>query len=130
MASAAKGYWTLAWIGLFSNITAIPLIGLVLFGGPPFQTTNISIGISLALPSAIVGIVGASGLLAERKWGVIVSIVALSMVISGSLPYGIVRLIIIGDLQALSGLSLLLGIANITALIYWCRPIHRKAKRL
>ncbi len=130
MGSRVRGYWLMTWIGLLANVAALPLIGLIAFAGPPLQTANISLAISLAWPAAIVGIVACAGLLAERKWGVIVAIVALSMALSASLPYGIVRLVLIKDAQAISGLSLSMAILNLLALIYWCRPIHRKGVRL
>ena len=130
MRKAVRGYWILSWIGLFSNVIALPLIAYVVSAGEPLRIANISIAISLAWPSAIVGIVASAGLLAERKWGVIMSIVATSMVISASLPYGIVRLLLEDDLFGLSGVSLLLAISNIIGLVYWVLPIHRRNVRL
>ena len=124
-----KGYWVLSWIGLFANLVALPLIAYVVSSGPPFRVANISIAISLAWPAAIIGIVASAGLLAERKWGVIMSIIALSMVVAGALPYGIIRLILENDLIGLGGLCLLLVILNISALIYWTLPFHRRTVR-
>ncbi len=123
-----NGYWTFAWTGLLANIAAIPFIALVVSSGPPLQWANLWVAVFLAWPAAIVGIVAASGLFAERRWGVIMSIIALSMAVSGTLPYGIFRLIDEGDLFGLSGLSLLIAFLNLIALIYWCRPIHRKVR--
>ena len=130
MTSSVGGYWTLTWLGLLANVAALPLIGLIAFAGPPLQATNISLAISIAWPAAIVGIVASAGLLAERKWGVILTIVALSMALTASLPYGIIRLVIVRDPQGISGLSLLLSSLNLLALVYWCRPIHRRISRL
>ncbi len=128
MRKDSNGYWIFAWTGLLANIAAIPFIALVVSSGPPLQWANLWVAIFLAWPAAIVGIVAASGLFAERKWGVIMSIIALSMAVSGTLPYGIFRLIDEGDLFGLSGLSLLIAFLNLIALIYWCRPIHRKIR--
>ena len=131
MGTTVRGYWLLTWIGLLANVAALPVIALVAFAGPPLQAANISLAISLGWPAAIVGIVGSAGLLAERRWGVIVAIVALSMALSASLPYGIVRLVLVREeSQPLSGLSLCMAILNLLALIYWCRPVHRKGLRL
>ncbi len=130
MSSSARGYWIMTWIGLLSNVAALPLIAIVAFAGPPMQAANISLAISLAWPAAIVGIVACAGLLAERTWGVILSIIAISMALAASLPYGIVRLILVKDIQSISSLSLLLATLNLLGLIYWCRPIHRKIRRL
>ncbi len=128
MSKRLSGYWTLAWLGLISNIIAIPIIALVVASPQPLQAANISLAISLAWPTSIVGIVASSGLLAKRTWGVILSIIALSMALSGTLPYGIVRLVRQGDVFGLSGLSLFIAILNLLALLYWCRSGHRKIR--
>ena len=130
MRQNVRGYWVLSWMGLFSNIAALPFIAYVVSSGPPMQTANISVAISLAWPAAIVGIVASAGLLAERKWGILLSIIAISMVLSGALPYGIIRLIRQQDLFGLAGISLVIAILNLLGLIYWCIPAHRKSMRL
>jgi hypothetical protein len=48
-----RGYWTLTWFGLISNTIAIPFIAFVVGSGPPFQTANITLAISLAWPAAV-----------------------------------------------------------------------------
>ena len=108
-----RGYWILSWVGLFSNLFALPVIAFVVSAGPPMNVANITLAISLAWPAGIVGIVASAGLLAERKWGVILSIVSLSMVCTGALPYGIVRLIQQDDLIGLSGICLLIAFLNV-----------------
>ncbi len=130
MRQGIRAYWLLSWIGLFANVFALPFIAYVVSSGPPMQTANISVAISLAWPAAVVGIVASAALLAERKWGIVLSIVALSMVLSGTLPYGIIRLVREKDLVGIGGLSLLIAILNLLGLIYWCMPGHRKARRL
>ena len=130
MTKVLPGYWWLTWIGLLANIAVLPCIGLVAFNNPDLPLVNFILAISLAWPAAIVGIVASAGLLAERKWGVIVAIVALSMTLAGTLPYGIVRLVREGDLFGLSGLSFGIATSNLLALIYWCRPAHRRGVRL
>ena len=128
MSTRLRGYWSLAWLGLISNVIAIPFIALVVASPQPLQAANVTLAISLAWPTCIVGIVASAGLFAERNWGVILSIVALSMALSGTLPYGIVRLVKEGDIFGLSGLSLLIAILNLLALLYWCRSGHRKLR--
>ena len=125
-----RGYWLLTWIGLLSNVAVLPFIGLDAFNNPDLPLVNLVLAISRAWPAAVVGIVASAGLLAERKWGVIMAIVALSMALSGTLPYAIVRVIREGDFFGLSGLSFLIATLNLLALIYWCRPSHRKGIRL
>jgi len=129
MSSGLRGYWTLTWFGLISNTLAIPFIAYVVGSGPPLQTANITLAISLAWPAAITGIVASAGLFAQRGWGVILSIVALSMTLAGTLPYGVIRLIRLkNDIFGISGLTLLIALLNLFALLYWCRRGHRRIR--
>ena len=124
------GYWVLSWVGLISNILALPIIGIILSLGPPLKVANLTLAISLGWPSAIVGIISSSALLAEKKWGVTLTLVSLSMVIVGTGPYSLVRLVTLKDLAGIGGLTLLIALLNIFALIYWCNPNHRRKIRL
>ena len=124
------GYWTLAWVGLMSNIVALPIIAFIISFGPPLKVANITLAISLGWPSAIVGIVSSSALLAEKKWGVTLTLVSLSMIISGTAPYSIFRLVILKDIFGIGGFTLLSSLLSILALIYWCNPKHRRNIRL
>ena len=128
MGLGIRGYWTLTWFGLISNTFAIPFIAYVVGSGPPLQAANITLAISLAWPAAVTGIVASAGLFAQRGWGVILSIVALSMTLSGTLPYGIIRLIRVKDIFGISGLTLLIALLNLLALLYWCRRGHRRIR--
>ena len=129
MSERITGYWILSWIGLISNIVALPVITLVVIYGPPLRIANMTLAISLGWPAAIVGIISSAALLAERKWGVTLTLISLSMVIAGSLPYSIVRLISIGDFIGLGGITLVISILNVMALIYWCLPNHKRRIR-
>ena len=124
------GYWSLAWIGLISNVIALPAIALVISYGPPLKVANITLAISLGWPAAIVGIVSSAALLAERKWGVTLTLISLSMVISGMTPYSIIRLITLKDFMGIGGFTLLTTVLSSVALIYWCNPKHRRKIRL
>ena len=124
------GYWTLAWFGLISNIVALPIIALIVAYGSSLKAANITIAISLGWPAAIVGIVSSSALLAEKKWGVTLTLVSLSMIISGTAPYSIFRLITLKDIYGIGGITLLSALFCILALIYWCNPKHRRSIRL
>ena len=128
MRSGLRGYWTLTWFGLVSNTLAIPFIAFVVGSGPPLQAANITLAISLAWPAAVTGIVASAGLFAQRGWGVILSIIALSMTLSGTLPYGIIRLIRVKDVFGISGLTLFIALLNLLALLYWCKRGHRRIR--
>ena len=124
------GYWTLAWIGLISNIIALPTITLITIFIPQYRAANITLASSLGWPAAIVGIVSSAALLAERKWGVTLTLVSLSMVISGMGPYSVVRLITLQDIYGIGGFTLLTTLLSTLALLYWCNPKHRRSIRL
>ena len=130
MRERVLGYWTLAWVGLIGNIIALPIIALIVSYGSPLKVANITLAISLGWPSAIVGIVSSAALLSEKKWGVTLTLVSLSMVISGMAPYSIVRLVTLKDIFGIGGLTLLSALFSIWALIYWCNPKHRRSIRL
>ena len=130
MRKRVLGYWTLAWVGLISNIIALPIIALIVSYGPQLKVANITLAISLGWPSAIVGIVSSSALLAEKKWGITLTLVALSMIISGTAPYSIFRLVAFKDIFGIGGFTLLSSLFGILALIYWCNPKHRRSIRL
>ena len=130
MKERVLGYWTLAWVGMISNIIALPIIALIISYGHILKVANITLAISLGWPSAIVGIVSSSALLAGKKWGITLTIVSLSMVISGTAPYSIVRLINLKDFFGIGGLTLLSALFSVLALIYWCNPKHRRTIRL
>ena len=130
MRERVLGYWTLAWVGMVSNIIALPIIALIISFGPPLKVANISLAISLGWPSAIVGIVSSAALLAEKKWGVTLTLVSLSMIISGMAPYSIYRLVTLNDIFGIGGFTLLSSLFAILALIYWCNPKHRRSIRL
>ena len=107
MRERVLGYWALSWVGLIGNIIALPIIALIISYGPPLKVANITLAISLGWPAAIVGIVYSAALLAERKWGVTLTLVTLSMVISGMGPYSVVRLITLRDIYGIGGFTLL-----------------------
>ncbi len=130
MTKRVQGYWLMTWLGLLANVSSLPIIGIVAFGGAPLQTLNVSLAFSIAWPAAIVGIVASAGLLADKKWGVILAIISISMVVSSSLSYAIIRSIVLKENEFISNLSLMMGLSNLVALIYWCRPSHRKNRRL
>ena len=123
------GYWILSWIGLISNIIALPVISLVLIYGTNLKVPNLILAISVGWPAAIVGIVSSSALLAEKRWGITLTLVSLSMVIAASFPYSILRLIKYGDYSGIGGLTLIISMINLLALIYWCLPKHRRRIR-
>ena len=128
MRTSVRGYWFLSWAGLFANVIALPVIAFVVSSKGSWQVANISVAVSLAWPAAIVGIVASAGLLAERQWGILLAIIALSMALSGTFPYAITRLVMERQFFGISGVSLLVAVLNLLGLVYWCLPGHRRIR--
>ncbi|MEX0588332.1 MAG: Hepatitis C virus core protein [Cyanobium sp.] len=122
-----SGYVTLARLGLVANALAIPLGLAVILLDPTWKLVNIVVGASAVLPTAVVGLVASIALLKWRAWGQILAIVALSMALAVGLPYGIVRLALLGEGRLLTAvLCSLIWSANTAALVYWSRPCIRR----
>ena len=124
------GYWTMAWLGLISNIITIPISTLIIIFVPPLKVANYTLAISLGWPAAIIGIVSSSALLAQKKWGVTLTLVSISMVIAGTGPYSIVRLVKLKEgIFGIGSFTLLIALLSVLALLYWCNPKHRRSIR-
>lgn len=121
-----RGYRPLAWLGLGLNALAVPLgLGLIL-QDPFWRVANIAVAAGAVLPTAILGMVACIALLKWRHWGQVLAIVALSMSLAVTLPYAIVRLVLVPEGRAqLAVLAPLLWTLNVAVLVYWCRPAIR-----
>lgn len=125
-----RGYRPLAWLGLAVNILVIPLALVVILADPTWRAAHIAVGAGAVLPCAVAGIVACVALLQWRHWGQVLAIVALSMSLAISLPYGIVRLVLLSDQRLLLGiLTPVLWAANTAILVFWCRPSVRRYLR-
>jgi hypothetical protein len=125
-----RGYRPLAWLGLVTNILAIPLGLALILADPSWRAAHIAVGAGAVLPCAVVGIVASIALLQWRHWGQVLAIVALSLSLAISLPYGIVRLVLDPAQRAwLAPLTPLLWTANTAILVFWCRPVVRRYLR-
>jgi hypothetical protein len=125
-----RGYRVLAWIGLIANGLTIPLALALILIDPTWRITHIALGAGAVLPCAALGIVACVALLQWRHWGQVVAIVALSISLAISLPYGIVRLVLIpADRPLVAVLAALLWSLNVAVLVFWCRPTVRRYLR-
>jgi len=125
-----RGYRPLAWLGLIANGLTILLALAVILVDPTWRITHIALGTGAVLPCAAVGIVACVALLQWRHWGQVVAIVALSISLAISLPYGIVRLVLIpGDRPLVAILATVLWSLNVAVLVFWCRPMVRRYLR-
>jgi len=127
MLNPPRGYLTLAWLGLVSNILVVPLVVAAALTDRTWQTATIAVGAGAVLPTAAVGIVASVALLQWRRWGQILAIVALAMALATALPYGIVRLVLVAQDRALTAIAAaLLWSATVAALTFWSRPAIRR----
>lgn len=127
MLQPPRGYLALAWLGLLGNALALPVTLAVILVQPTWRSVHIALGSAAVLPTAAVGIVAAVALLKWRAWGQILAIVALSMSLALTLPYGIVRLALLSEGRGLTAvISALLALLFTAALIFWCRPCIRR----
>ncbi|MEB3319278.1 MAG: Hepatitis C virus core protein [Cyanobacteriota bacterium] len=120
------GYRPMAWIGLVLSCVAIPLALQLILLDPRWRVANIAVGAGGVLPIAVLGIIGFIALLRWLHWGQILAIVALSLSLGLSLPYTIVRLVMVepGRL-VLAVFAPLAWAVNVAMLVFWCRPSIR-----
>lgn len=125
-----RGYRPLAWAGLAANILVLPLVLAAILLTPTWRVINIAVGAGGVLPTAVLGIVACAALLRWRHWGQLLAIIALSLSLAIDASYATVRIVIEPDGRALlAALAALLGLANLAALLFWCRPLVRQYLR-
>jgi hypothetical protein len=121
-----RGYRPMAWIGLVISCLAIPVTLQVIVTDPRWRVANIAVGAGGVLPISILGIIAFIALLRWLHWGQILAIVALSLSLGLSLPYAIVRLVMVEPGRIVLAVSAPLAWAlNVAALVFWCRPSIR-----
>ncbi|MFN9547751.1 MAG: Hepatitis C virus core protein [Cyanobacteriota bacterium] len=93
---------------------------------PQWRIANIAVAAGGVLPIAILGIIAFIALLRWLHWGQILAIVALSLSLALTLPYAIVRLVMVEPGRiVLAMLAPLAWSVNVAALVFWCRPSIR-----
>lgn len=121
-----RGYRPMAWLGLVASCLSIPLTLQLILLDPGWRTANIAVGAGGVLPIATLGIIAFVALLRWLHWGQVLAIIALSLSLALSLPYAIVRLVMLeaGRVQ-LAVLAPMAWAVNVAALVFWCRPSIR-----
>jgi hypothetical protein len=121
-----RGYRPMAWVGLVMSCLAIPLTLQLILLDHRWRIANIAVGAGGVLPVSILGIIAFVALLRWLHWGQILAIIALSSSLALSLPYAIVRLVMVEPGRVLLAVSAPLAWAvNVAALVFWCRPSIR-----
>ena len=113
----------LAVVGLALNVAALPALGGWISADAPLASATLAVGLAAILPALVLGVIASSALLARRRWGRVLAIVALALSLAVSLSYGVVWLSLVPFARPLvaSGIGLLVLFETL-ALIYWCLP--------
>ena len=113
----------LAWLGLLVNVAALPWLLQLLLSGGSMAAANWAVGLSAILPALVLGLVATAALLKRRRWGRVVAIVALGLLLAVTLSYGVVWLALVPLGRAWVAVVLgSLSVAELLLLIYWCLP--------
>ena len=113
----------LAAVGLASNVAALPALGVWISADAPLASATLAVGLVAILPALVLGVIASSALLARRRWGRVLAIVALALSLAVSLSYGVVWLSLVPFARPLVALGIgLLVVFQTLALIYWCLP--------
>jgi hypothetical protein len=92
----------------------------------PIHTANLVLALAAGLPAAITGTVASLALLQEKRWGMVLALVALALQLLALVPYGIVRTVLVAGSRGLSGTVTGLGLAaGVLLIIYWARALAR-----
>ena len=113
----------LAVVGLALNVAALPALGVWISADAPLASATLAVGLAAILPALVLGVIASYALLARRRWGRVLAIVALALSLAVSLSYGVVWLSLVPFARPLvaSGIGLLVLFQTL-ALIYWCLP--------
>jgi len=113
----------LAVVGLALNVAALPALGVWISADAPLASATLAVGLAAILPALVLGVIASYALLARRRWGRVLAIVALALSLAVSLSYGVVWLSLVPFARPLvaSGIGLLVLFETL-ALIYWCLP--------
>ncbi len=113
----------LAWLGLLVNVAALPWLLQLLLSGGSMAAANWAVGLSAILPALVLGLVATAALLKRRRWGRVVAIVALGLLLAVTVSYGVVWLALVPLGRAWVAVALgSLSVAELLLLIYWCLP--------
>jgi len=113
----------LAAIGLALNVAALPALGVWISADAPLASATLAVGLAAILPALVLGVIASSALLARRRWGRVLAIVALALSLAVSLSYGVVWLSLVPFARPLMATGIgLLVLFQTLALIYWCLP--------
>jgi hypothetical protein len=113
----------LAAVGLALNVAALPALGVWISADAPLASATLAVGLAAILPALVLGVIASSALLARRRWGRVLAIVALALSLAVSLSYGVVWLSLVPFARPLMATGIgLLVLFQTLALIYWCLP--------
>lgn len=113
----------LAWGGLLANGAALLGLPLAIAAPGPLPVTRLVVGLAAVLPALVLGVVACAALLAQRRWGRTVALVALGLGLAVGLSAGIVWLALVPGQRVATGAGLGgLWSLQLLLLIRWSLP--------
>lgn len=113
----------LAWAGLLANGAALAGLPLAVALPGPLATARLVVGLAAVLPALVLGLVACGGLLARRRWGRTVALVALGLGLAVALAGGIVWLVLVPHQRGSTAMGLaVLWVLQLLLLIRWSLP--------
>ena len=116
----------LAGGGLVVNLLGFVLVVVAVALPDPLHTTNLVVALAAGLPAATTGTIACLALLQQRRWGVVVALVALGLQLLTLVPYAIVRLVLVGDERLFWGPALAMVLASgLLLILHWATRLAR-----
>lgn len=113
-------------LNLFGLIAAGVAINLAVTKPDSIHVATFVVAIAGWLPALIIGITACIALLLQRRWGIVLALVALGLQLMTLVPYGIVRTVLVPESRAICGVitAIVLG-GGAVLIIYWSQALAK-----
>lgn len=113
-------------LNLFGLIAAGVAIRLSVTTPDSMHVATFAVALAGWLPALIIGITACIALLLQRRWGIVLALVALGLQLITLVPYGIVRTVLIPESRAICGVITAVVLGGGTVLIiYWSQALAK-----
>lgn len=113
-------------LNLFGLIAAGVAIRLAVTKPDSMHVATFVVALAGWLPALIIGITACIALLLQRRWGIVLALVALGLQLITLVPYGIVRTVLIPESRAICGVITAVVLGGGTVLIiYWSQALAK-----
>lgn len=112
--------------GLVLNLLGFVLVALAVALPDPLHTANLVLALAAGLPAATTGTIACLALLQQRRWGLVLALVALGLQLLTLVPYAIVRLVLVGNDRLFWGPALATVLTSgLLLILHWARRLAR-----